>query len=83
MDNNSLAHTEWNCKYHIVLTPKYRRQIIYKQTLADINHLNHSAKLTVPTAYERVVLALCSIGLDLDPEKYTLRRLGAEFTSTT
>ena len=27
MDNNSLAHTKWNCKYHIVFTPKYRRQI--------------------------------------------------------
>lgn len=28
-DNNSLAHTTWNCKYHIVFAPKYRRQIIY------------------------------------------------------
>ena len=25
-DNNSLAHTTWNCKYHIVFAPKYRRQ---------------------------------------------------------
>lgn len=29
MDKNSLAHTKWNCKYHIVFTPKYRRQAIY------------------------------------------------------
>lgn len=29
MDNNSLAHTRWNCKYHIVFAPKYRRQVIY------------------------------------------------------
>ena len=29
MDNNSLAHTKWNCKYHIVFAPKYRRKIIY------------------------------------------------------
>lgn len=28
-DINSLAHTTWNCKYHIVFAPKYRRQIIY------------------------------------------------------
>ena len=28
MDKNSLAHTKWNCKYHIVFTPKYRRQAI-------------------------------------------------------
>ena len=26
MDNNSLAHTKWNCKYHIVFAPKYRSQ---------------------------------------------------------
>ena len=39
MDNNSLAHTKWNCKYHIVFTPKYRRQIIYKQISADIGSI--------------------------------------------
>ena len=39
MDNNSLAHTKWNCKYHIVFIPKYRRQIIYKQISADIGQI--------------------------------------------
>ena len=39
MDKNSLAHTKWNCKYHIVFTPKYRRQIIYKQISADIGEI--------------------------------------------
>lgn len=39
MDNNSIAHTRWNCKYHIVFTPKYRRQIIYKQISADIGQI--------------------------------------------
>ncbi len=27
----SLAHTKWLCKYHIVFTPKYRRKVIYNQ----------------------------------------------------
>ena len=36
LDTNSLAHTQWNCKYHIVFAPKYRRQIIYGKTKADI-----------------------------------------------
>ncbi|MEC1152374.1 IS200/IS605 family transposase, partial [Bacillus paralicheniformis] len=27
-DTNSLAHTTWNCKYHIVFEPKYRSQFI-------------------------------------------------------
>ena len=35
MDKNSLAHTKWNCKYHIILTPKYRRKIIYQQISKD------------------------------------------------
>ena len=39
MDNNSLAHTKWYCKYHIVFTPKYRRQIIYKQISADTGQI--------------------------------------------
>ena len=33
---DSLAHTCWNCKYHIVFAPKYRRQAIYGQIRADI-----------------------------------------------
>ena len=28
---NSLAHTKWNCKYHIVFAPKYRRKIFYEE----------------------------------------------------
>lgn len=36
---NSLAHTKWLCKYHIVFTPKYRRKMIfnqYRESLRDI-----------------------------------------------
>lgn len=36
---NSLSHTKWMCKYHIVFSPKYRRKIIYNQyrkSLQDI-----------------------------------------------
>ena len=35
-DINSLAHTKWNCKYHIVFAPKNRRQIIYGKIRRDI-----------------------------------------------
>ena len=28
-DINSLAHSKWNCKYHIVFAPKYRRKVFY------------------------------------------------------
>ena len=39
MDKNSLAHTTWNCKYHIVFAPKYRRQIIYGKIKVEIGKI--------------------------------------------
>ena len=33
---NSLAHTKWMCKYHIIFTPKYRRKVIYNQYRKDL-----------------------------------------------
>ena len=38
---DSLAHTKWMCKYHIVFTPKYRRKIIYNQIRKDIGEIMH------------------------------------------
>ena len=38
-NNNSLAHTTWDCKYHIVFAPKYRRQIIYGKYRASIGKI--------------------------------------------
>ena len=38
-DAKSLAHTKWNCKYHIVFAPKYRRQVFYgekRRAVGDI-----------------------------------------------
>lgn len=35
-DNNSLSHTTYNCKYHIVIVPKHRRTVIYNKLRADI-----------------------------------------------
>jgi putative transposase len=39
MDRNTLAHTSWDCKYHIVFAPKYRRQIIYGKIKVDIGKI--------------------------------------------
>ena len=36
LDTSSLAHTKYNCKYHIVFAPKFRRQIIYRKIKKDI-----------------------------------------------
>ena len=35
-DTNSLAHTTWNCKYHLVFAPKYRRKVFFGQKRKEI-----------------------------------------------
>ena len=39
---NSLSHTKWLCKYHIVFTPKYRRKVIYNQYRKDLGEILRS-----------------------------------------
>ena len=39
MDKNSLSHTTWECKYHLVFAPKYRRQVIYGKIKVDIGNM--------------------------------------------
>lgn len=39
LDVSSLAHTKWECKYHIVFAPQYRRQIIYGKIKQDIGQM--------------------------------------------
>ena len=36
---NSLAHTKWNCKYHVVFAPKYRRKVFYEEKREDIRDI--------------------------------------------
>ena len=38
-DKNSLAHTKWNCKNHIVFAPKYRRKIFYGEKRLEIREI--------------------------------------------
>jgi putative transposase len=38
-DTASLAHTKWNCKYHIVFAPKYRRQVFCHETKRAIGEI--------------------------------------------
>ena len=38
-DSKSLAHTTWNCKYHIVFAPKYRRKVFYESKRLEIGQI--------------------------------------------
>ena len=57
MDKNSLAHTTWNCKYHIVFAPKYRRRIIYGKIKVDIGKI--LGKLCEQKGVEIIEANLC------------------------
>ena len=59
-DTNSLAHTTWNCKYHIVFAPKYRRQVIYGEILR-ILYERKGDEITEATACKNHVHMLVSI----------------------
>ncbi len=39
---NSLAHTTWNCKYHIVFAPKYRRKVFFNQKRLEVGAILRS-----------------------------------------
>ena len=39
MDNNSLSHTKYNYKYHIVFAPKFRRKEIYGELKKEIGNI--------------------------------------------
>ena len=36
---NSLAHTKWECKYHIVIEPKYRRKVFYEEHRIEVREI--------------------------------------------
>ena len=57
-DISSLAHSKWNCKYHVVFAPKYRRMVIYNQIKVDIGKILR--KLCEQKGIEIIEAELCS-----------------------
>jgi len=52
IDTNSLAHTKWNCKYHIVFAPKYRRKV-FLEVMSMEGSRNHRGR-SMPKPYTYV-----------------------------
>ena len=58
MDNNSLSHCKWECQYHIVFIPKYRKKVLYGKVRDDIREI-----IKTLCKYKRVEIiagAVCS-----------------------
>ena len=59
MDKNSLAHTRWDCTYHIIIIPKYRRKVMYAQLRKEVGEI-----LRKLCGYKEVEVVEGSIGSD-------------------
>ena len=76
LDVNSLAHTTWNCKYHIVFASKYRRQVIYGKIKVDIG--NMLRKLCEYKGVEIIEAELCPDHIHMlvsIPPKYSVAQI--------
>ena len=40
MDNKSISHTRWKCRYHIVFIQKYRKKILYGKIREDVREIS-------------------------------------------
>ena len=56
-DVQSLAHTKWNCKYHVVFAPKYRRQVFYGEKKREIGEILRRLCEWKATPYTRKVIS--------------------------
>ena len=76
LDTESLAHTRWNCKYHIVFAPKYRRQIIYGKIKQDVGIMLR--KLCEYTQVEIIEAEVCKDHIHMlvsIPPKYSVAQI--------
>lgn len=76
IDTNSLAHTKWDCKYHIVFAPKYRRQVIYREFKVDIGKILR--KLCEQKGVEIIEAELCPDHVHMlvsIPPKYSVSQI--------
>lgn len=75
-DTSSLAHTTWNCKYHIVFAPKYRRQDIYGKIKEGIGKILR--KLCEYKGIEMIEAELCKDHVHMlisIPPKYSVSQI--------
>lgn len=76
MDTQSLAHSKWNCKYHIVFAPKFRRKAIYGNIRRDIGVILR--KLCEQKGIEIIEAELCPDHVHMllsIPPKYSVSQI--------
>ncbi len=59
MDSKSLSHTKWECQYHIVFIPKYRKKILYGRLREDVRE-----RLITLCGYKNVEIVAGAVCID-------------------
>lgn len=57
-NEKSLAHTRWNCKYHIVFAPKYRRQVFYREKRRAIGCIEKPPAMPEDIYFHNILISL-------------------------
>ena len=58
-DVNSLSHSSWNCKYHVVFVPKYRRKVFFGEKRREIGSI-----LRTPCNWKGIKIIEAEVCLD-------------------
>ena len=75
-DLNSLTHARWECKYHIVWIPKYRRKVLYKQIGRHLGEVFHSLAAQRESHIEQGNIALDHVHMCISiPPKYSVSQV--------
>ena len=73
---NSLTHTRWECKYHIVWIPKYRRKILYKQVRKHLGEVFRSLAAQRESHIEQGSIAQDHVHMCISiPPKYAVSQV--------
>ena len=73
---NSLSHTRWECKYHIVFIPKYRRKVLFGQIRRELGEIFHSLARQKESLIEEGHLMVDHVHLMISiPPKYAVAQV--------
>jgi len=72
-DYESLSHTKWDCKYHVVIVPKYRKKVLYGQVKKELRKILHELSRQKGVKIEEGHLSADHIHMMLKiPPKYSV-----------
>ena len=76
MDYQSLSHSKWECKYHVVFIPKYRKKKLYGSIRTDLGEKLYRLAEHKDISYRRWDLMRMSYGITSETKKKIADKMG-------